>query len=98
MQQLQAALAEVKVLQEILPLCRYCKKIRDDEDYWHTVEGYVAHRTNRRFSHSICPACFPTVVVAQLGDGAGVERAVGSTAAPGYAFGRVPSGVIVSTA
>lgn len=65
-QELQAALAEVKTLQEILPLCSYCRKIRDDEDYWHTVEGYVARHTNSRFSHSICPSCYATEVVPQL--------------------------------
>ncbi|HET9685223.1 MAG TPA: PAS domain S-box protein [Gemmatimonadaceae bacterium] len=65
-QQLQAALAEVKTLQEILPLCSYCRKIRDDEDYWHTVESYVARHTNSRFSHSICPDCYANEVVPQL--------------------------------
>ena len=64
--ELQAALAEVKTLQEILPLCSYCRKIRDDEDYWHTVESYVARHTNARFSHSICPSCYATEVAPQL--------------------------------
>jgi PAS domain S-box-containing protein len=64
--ELQAALAEVRTLQEILPLCSYCKKIRDDEDYWHTVESYVARHTNARFSHSICPSCYVTEVAPQL--------------------------------
>ena len=63
---LQAALAEVKTLQAILPLCSYCRKIRDDGDYWHTVESYVAQHTNSRFSHSICPECYTTEVVPQL--------------------------------
>ena len=64
--ELQTALAEVKTLQEILPLCSYCRKVRDDEDYWHTVESYVARHTNSRFSHSICPECFVTEVAPQL--------------------------------
>jgi PAS domain S-box-containing protein len=64
--ELQAALAEVKTLQQILPLCSYCRKIRDDEDYWHSVESYVAQHTNARFSHSICPSCYATEVVPQL--------------------------------
>jgi PAS domain S-box-containing protein len=64
--ELQAALAEVKTLQAILPLCSYCRKIRDDGDYWHTVESYVAQHTNSRFSHGICPACYATEVVPQL--------------------------------
>jgi PAS domain S-box-containing protein len=63
--ELQAALAEVKTLQQILPLCSYCRKIRDDEDYWQSVESYVAKHTGARFSHGICPECYPSVV-AQL--------------------------------
>lgn len=63
--ELQAALAEVKTLQQILPLCSYCRKIRDDEDYWQSVESYVAKHTGARFSHGICPDCY-TKVVAQL--------------------------------
>jgi PAS domain S-box-containing protein len=55
--ELQAALAEVKILREILPICSYCKKIRDDENYWHTVEAYVSLHTGAQFSHGICPSC-----------------------------------------
>jgi PAS domain S-box-containing protein len=62
--ELQAALAEVRTLQEILPICSYCKKIRDDENYWQSVDGYISQRTNTRFSHSICPTCFETEVEA----------------------------------
>jgi hypothetical protein len=36
----------------------YCKKIRNDENYWQTVEAYISHHTNTRFSHGICPACY----------------------------------------
>jgi PAS domain S-box-containing protein len=57
-QKLQAALAEVQSLQEILPICSYCKSIRDDENYWHSVEMYFLKHTNTRFSHGICPSCF----------------------------------------
>ena len=55
--ELQAALAEVKTLRSILPICSYCRKIRDDENYWHTVENYVSLHTGTRFSHGICPGC-----------------------------------------
>jgi PAS domain S-box-containing protein len=55
--ELQAALAEVKALQSILPICSYCRKIRDDENYWHTVEDYLSLRTTTLFSHGICPSC-----------------------------------------
>ncbi len=56
--ELQLALAEVKTLQEILPICSYCKKIRNDENYWETVEAYLSVHTNAKFSHSICPHCY----------------------------------------
>jgi PAS domain S-box-containing protein len=55
--ELQAALAEVKTLQAILPICSYCRKIRDDENYWHTVENYISQHTTTRFTHGICPSC-----------------------------------------
>lgn len=54
---LQAALAEVQVLQGIMPICSYCRKIRDDENYWHSVESYLARHTKTRLSHGICPEC-----------------------------------------
>jgi PAS domain S-box-containing protein len=66
LRELQVALAEVRALQAFLPICTYCKKIRDDENYWHSVEAYVARHTNTRFSHSICPTCFTDVVEPQL--------------------------------
>jgi PAS domain S-box-containing protein len=59
--ELQTALAEVKTLQAILPLCSYCRKIRDDEDYWHSVESYVTRHTGAQFSHGICPECYAKV-------------------------------------
>ena len=65
--QLQAALAEVKTLSEILPICSYCRKIRDDENYWHTVESYISEHTGTRFSHSICPSCMAAHVESHIG-------------------------------
>jgi PAS domain S-box-containing protein len=55
--ELQTALEEVRTLREILPICSYCRKIRDDENYWHTVESYISRHTGTRFSHGICPSC-----------------------------------------
>jgi len=60
--ELQAALLEVKTLQEFLPMCSYCKRIRDDEDYWHSVEAYISTHTDTQFSHGICPTCMKTIV------------------------------------
>ncbi len=64
---LQDALAEVQSLRDILPICAYCRKVRDDDDYWHTVEAYVAHHTSTRFSHGVCPTCYEHVVEPQFG-------------------------------
>lgn len=70
MHELQEALAEVRTLQKILPICSYCRKVRDDENYWHTVEAYVARHTDSKFSHSICPSCLPLAMKDfTLGDG-----------------------------
>ena len=56
-QQLEDALSRVKQLQGLLPICCYCKKIRDDRNYWHQVESYMASHADVRFSHGICPEC-----------------------------------------
>ena len=64
--ELQNALAEVESLREIIPICSYCRKIRDDQDYWLTVESYLLKHTNSRFSHSICPSCMSSVVEPEL--------------------------------
>jgi len=66
--ELRAALAEVRELQKILPICMYCKNIRDDENYWQTVETYISHHTHTRFSHGVCPTCYKKIVEPQLGD------------------------------
>lgn len=54
---LKIALAEVKTLRGILPICSFCKKIRDDEGNWNQVEAYVQKRSEANFSHGICPEC-----------------------------------------
>jgi DNA-binding response OmpR family regulator len=65
-EQLQQALAQVRGLEGILPICSYCKKIRDDQDYWQNVENYVATHSEAEFSHGICPSCFEQIVEPQL--------------------------------
>jgi phosphoserine phosphatase RsbU/P len=55
--ELEDALSREKQLQGLLPICCYCKKIRDDKNYWHQVENYVSHHADVRFSHGICPDC-----------------------------------------
>src|SRR6267143_149516 len=65
-QELEAALTKVKMLQGLLPICLYCKKIRDDQNYWQQLDKYVADHSEARFSHGICPECYEKVVKPQL--------------------------------
>ena len=55
--ELQQALGSVRTLSGLLPICAYCKRIRDDQDYWKQIEHYLAEHSNARFSHGICPDC-----------------------------------------
>ena len=55
--ELQQALAEVKTLTGLLPICSGCKKIRDDKGYWKEVEVYVMQHTDAKFTHGLCPGC-----------------------------------------
>lgn len=55
--ELQAALAEVTTLSGLLPICSYCKKIRDDKGYWSRIETYISRHSTAEFTHSICPDC-----------------------------------------
>jgi DNA-binding response OmpR family regulator len=64
--QLEDAVARVKTLQGLLPICSYCKRVRNDGDYWQQVESYVSDHSDARFSHGICPDCYENVVRPQL--------------------------------
>ncbi len=64
--ELEAALANVKLLQGLLPICCYCKKIRDDGNYWQQVEHYLTEHSDAQFSHGICPDCYDKVIRPQL--------------------------------
>jgi DNA-binding response OmpR family regulator len=64
--QLEDALSRVKQLQGLLPICSYCKKIRNDRNYWQQVEGYISERTEAQFSHGICPECYAQYVQPEL--------------------------------
>jgi PAS domain S-box-containing protein len=55
---LQTALSEVKVLKGLIPVCAWCKKIRNDKGYWEQVENYIEKRSDARFTHGICPECY----------------------------------------
>ena len=55
--ELQVALANVRTLKGLLPICAYCKRVRDDKDYWQQIEQYVGDHSQAEFSHGICPEC-----------------------------------------
>lgn len=55
--ELQDALARIKTLRGFVPICSYCKKIRNDKNYWEHLEAYISDRSEAEFTHSICPEC-----------------------------------------
>jgi len=63
---LESALARVDQLHGILPICSYCKKVRNDSDSWQQVEAYVSAHSAVRFSHGVCPQCVKTVLQPEL--------------------------------
>jgi phosphoserine phosphatase RsbU/P len=64
--QLEEALGKVKQLQGLLPICAYCKKIRNDRNYWQQVEGYISEHSEAQFSHGVCPECYAKFVKPEL--------------------------------
>ena len=58
---LEKALVEVKQLKQFLPICAYCKKIRDDDNYWQQIEHYIISHLDTRFTHGICPDCYAKI-------------------------------------
>lgn len=65
-EELEAAMTLVKRLEGLLPICSYCKNIRDEEQDWQPVERYVGKRSEADFSHCICPTCYEKTVVPML--------------------------------
>jgi DNA-binding NtrC family response regulator len=67
--ELQSALAKVKALSGLIPICAWCKKIRSDEGYWQELESYVSAHLDTQFSHGICPECrksrFPSLTASK---------------------------------
>ena len=64
--ELELALANVKLLQGLLPICCYCKKIRNDQNYWQQVDTYIADHSEAQFTHGICPECREKIVKPEL--------------------------------
>ncbi len=56
-QELEKALQEVKTLKGFIPICSICRKIRNDDGYWHVLEEYIVKNTDAKLSHGICPTC-----------------------------------------
>ena len=73
--ELEEALAQVHVLQGILPICSYCKHVRDDKNYWQSVERYITAHSEAKFSHGICPQCYESVVKPLLEESLGKHEA-----------------------
>jgi PAS domain S-box-containing protein len=67
-EELQEAMARIKTLHGLIPICASCKKIRDDGGYWHQVETYLSHHSDAQFSHGLCPDCFETLYPDYLTD------------------------------
>lgn len=63
---LEEALANVKALQTLLPMCAYCKNVRNDQNYWQKVETYFAQHSGVSFTHSYCPTCYERYVRPEL--------------------------------
>lgn len=64
--ELQEALVHIRTLQGILPICSYCRRIRDDRSYWSQLEKYLTTHSDVQFSHSICPECYEKHVTPML--------------------------------
>ncbi len=73
--------SQVRQLESFLPICGYCKKIRDDGNYWKQLESYLHERTGTQFSHGICPDCYDSQM-APLLRAAGIDRPPPAAASP----------------
>jgi hypothetical protein len=56
--ELEATLSRVKQLEGLIPICMYCKKIRDDQNSWHKLEKYISDHSEAEFTHGVCPHCY----------------------------------------
>lgn len=57
---------EISQLKDMMPICSYCKKVRDDNNYWQQVETYISEKTGTHFSHGVCPTCYDSKIKPQL--------------------------------
>jgi len=87
--ELEDALAQIKTLRGLLPICCYCKKIRDDQNYWEQVESYITKHSGAEFTHGICPDCYEKHVVPSLAE---LESRVAADRKAAAKKSRKPSG------
>jgi CheY-like chemotaxis protein len=73
--ELEHALEVGRQLKRLLPICSYCKSIRDDSDYWQELETYIHDHTGTDFTHGICPACMKKVMLEEFGEKSGAVAA-----------------------
>jgi GAF domain-containing protein len=64
--ELTKAYKAIKTLEGLLPICSYCKKIRDDNNYWHQIEQYISEHLDVKFSHSVCSSCHEKEVLPEM--------------------------------
>lgn len=67
-QELTRAQEDVKSLQNLIPICSYCKKIRDARDLWHDLDLYMQSHSQLKFTHSVCPKCYESKIKPELAD------------------------------
>jgi ligand-binding sensor domain-containing protein len=79
----QEAISELKVLSGLLPICAWCKKIRDDGGYWSRIEAYLSARTDAQFTHGICPECTKKVLAEENFGQSSISQNPGSPGAAG---------------
>ena len=77
--QLKDALAKIKTLTGLLPVCAWCRKIRDDDGYWKKVEDYIKEHTDASFTHGICPKCLKKVDIGTYEDVFGNDTREGNS-------------------
>jgi sigma-B regulation protein RsbU (phosphoserine phosphatase) len=64
--ELQEALSKIKTLQGLIPICSYCRRIRDDRNYWQQLESYLAEHSEAKLTHGVCPDCQEKYIESQL--------------------------------
>jgi sigma-B regulation protein RsbU (phosphoserine phosphatase) len=65
--ELEELVERINQLKQLLPICMYCKKVRDDSDYWRDIDEYIHQQTGTDFSHGICPECMAAALTGEFG-------------------------------